>query len=96
MPSDVDQFRGLRARLTADKTVQKSGLQVFGFYLCWRGRVVHRVPLGASHAIMVSSDADWATGVAFPIGTKLSNVPKLFSGSFRDYHEPGGKTSQFN
>ncbi len=216
--SDVDQFRGLLARLTADKTVQKSGLQVFGVYLGWRGRVVHRVnpvvdavtwlgkqssfysrknaatrissstpiteaiftlirtarrdtpgisrcivighsfgalvlekalagtllyeepfvpgqekaradrvfkpadlillvnsaaesiyskelidmyrdtttPLGAPHVIMVSSDADRATGVAFPIGTKLSNVPKFFSGSFRDYHESGGETSQFN
>ena len=38
---DVRQFRGLLARLTADQTVQASGLQVFGVYLGWRGRVVH-------------------------------------------------------
>lgn len=220
--SDVDQFRGLLARLTADKTVQKSGLQVFGVYLGWRGRVVHRVnpavdvvtwlskqssfysrknaatrissstpiteaiftlirtarrdtpgisrcivighsfgalvlekalaqalvgtllyeepfvpgqkkvradrvfkpadlillvnsaaesiyskelidmyrdatpPLGAPHVIMISSDADMATGIAFPIGTKLSNTHKLLSGSFRDYHEKDRDTSQFN
>ncbi len=41
--SDVEQFRGLLARLTANETVQNSGLQVFGVYLGWRGRVVHRV-----------------------------------------------------
>ena len=40
---DVRQFRGLLARLTADQTVQASGLQVFGVYLGWRGRVVHKV-----------------------------------------------------
>jgi hypothetical protein len=45
---------------------------------------------------MISSDADTATGLAFPIGTKLSNTPKLLSGSFRTYHEKGGDTSQFN
>lgn len=39
----MEQFRGLLARLTANETVQKSGLQVFGVYLGWRGRVVHRV-----------------------------------------------------
>lgn len=220
--SDVEQFRGLLARLTADKTVQKSGLQVFGVYLGWRGRVVHRVnplidavtwlgkqssfysrknaatrissstpiteaiftlirtarrdtpgisrcivighsfgalvlekalaqalvgtllyeepfvpgmkksntdrvfkpadlillvnsaaesiyskelidmyrdttrPLGAPHVIMISSDADKATDIAFPLGTKLSNTPKLLSGSFREYHEKGRDTSQFN
>ena len=38
---------------------------------------------GAPHVIMISSDADTATGLAFPIGTKLSNTPKLLSGSFR-------------
>jgi hypothetical protein len=38
---DVRQFRGLLARLTADQTVQASGLQVFGF--TWVGRVVHKV-----------------------------------------------------
>lgn len=220
--ADVEQFRGLLARLTADETVQLSGLQVFGVYLGWRGRVVHKVnplvdaatwveketsfysrknaatrissstpiteaiftlirtarrdtpgisrcivighsfgalvlekalsqalvgtllyeepfvpgvkkslknrvfqpadlillvnsaaesiytkelidmyhdttPLrGAPHVIMVSSDADQATGLAFPIGTKLSNIPKLFSGSFRQYDEPNHETSQFN
>ena len=220
--ADVDQFRGLLARLTADQTVQTSGLQVFGVYLGWRGRVVHKVnpavdaltwlgkqasfysrknaatrissstpiteaiftlirtarrdtpgisrcvvighsfgalvlekalaqalvgtllyeepfvpggeksltnrvfqpadlillvnsaaesiyskelidmyrdtiPLrGAPHVIMISADADQATGLAFPIGTKLSNVPKLLSGSFRSYHEAGSDTSQFN
>ena len=31
--ADVEQFRGLLARLTADETVQLSGLQVFGVYL---------------------------------------------------------------
>ena len=41
--ADVGQFRGLLARLTADRTVQDSNLQVFGVYLGWRGRVVHRV-----------------------------------------------------
>lgn len=40
---DVAQFRGLLARLTADQTVQTSGLQIFGVYLGWRGRVVHKV-----------------------------------------------------
>lgn len=220
--ADVEQFRGLLARLTADKTVQNSGLQVFGVYLGWRGRVVHKVnpvvdaatwlskqssfysrknaatrissstpiteaiftlirtarrdtpgisrcvvighsfgalvlekalaqalvgtllyeepfvpgaeksrsnrvfkpadlillvnsasesiyskelidmyrdatpPRGAPHVIMISSDADTATGVAFPIGTKLSNIPKLLSGSFREYHEEGRDTSQYN
>jgi len=219
---DVRQFRGLLARLTADQTVQASGLQVFGVYLGWRGRVVHKVnpmvdavtwigkeasfysrknaatrissstpiteaiftlirtarrdtpgisrcivighsfgalvlekalaqalvgtllyeepfvpgveksrtdrvfkpadlillvnsaaesiyskelidmysdltPLrGAPHVIMISSDADTATSLAFPIGTKLSNTPKLLSGSFRTYHEKERDTSQFN
>lgn len=219
---DVEQFRGLLARLTADQTVQNSGLQVFGVYLGWRGRVVHKVNpvvdavtwigkqtsfysrknaatrissstpiteaiftlirtarrdtpgisrcvvighsfgalvlekalaqalvgtllyeepfvpgveksstnrvfqpadlillvnsaaesiyskelidmyhdttplLGAPHVIMISSDADQATGVIFPFGTKLSNAPKLFSGSFRRYHEGDRDTSQFN
>jgi len=51
---------------------------------------------GAPHVIMISSDADTATGLAFPIGTKLSNTPKLLSGSFRKYHENGRDTSQFN
>ena len=51
---------------------------------------------GAPHVIMISSDADTATGLAFPIGTKLSNAPKLLSGSFRKYHENGRDTSQFN
>jgi len=41
--ADVSQFRDLLARLTADQTVQLSGLQVFGVYLGWRGRVVHKV-----------------------------------------------------
>ena len=220
--ADVGQFRSLLALLTADQTVQMSGLQVFGVYLGWRGRVVHKVnpvvdavtwvgkeasfysrknaatrissstpiteaiftliktarrdtpgnsrcvvighsfgalvlekalaqalvgtllyeqpfapgveksradrvfkpadlillvnsaaesiyskemidmyrdttPLrGAPHVIMISSDADAATGVAFRIGTKLSNAPKLLSGSFRKYHEDGRDTSQFN
>ena len=40
---DVSQFRGLLARLTADQTVQLSGLQVFGVYIGWRGRIVHKV-----------------------------------------------------
>jgi hypothetical protein len=219
---DIEQFRSLLARLTADQTVQLSGLQVFGVYLGWRGRVVHKVnpvvdavtwigkegsfysrknaatrissstPIteaiftliktarrdtpgnsrcvvighsfgalvlekalaqalvgtllyeapfapgveksradrvfkpadlillvnsaaesiyskemidmyrdttpvrGAPHVIMISSDADMATGLAFPIGTKLSNAPKALSGSFRKYHENGGDTSQFN
>ncbi|MBA3351895.1 MAG: hypothetical protein H0X40_12900 [Chthoniobacterales bacterium] len=219
---DVAQFRGLLARLTADQTVQQSGLQVFGVFLGWRGRVVHKVnpvvdavtwlgkessfysrknaatrissstpiteaiftlirtarrdtpgisrcivighsfgalvlekalsqalvgtllyeppfvaggsktltsqvfkpadlillvnsaaesiyskelidmyrdttPLrGAPHVIMVSSDADQATSLAFPLGTKLSNTPKLIQGEFRDYHQPGHDTSQFN
>ena len=218
---DVAQFRGLLARLTADQTVQLSGLQVFGVYVSWRGRVVHKVnpvvdavtwlfkegsfysrknaatrissstpiteaiftliktarrdtpgnsrcvvighsfgalvlekalaqalvgtwlyqeplvpgahkpeavavfkpadlillvnsaaesiyskemidmyrdttPLrGAPHVIMISSDADKATGLAFPIGTKLSNTPKLLTGTFRKYREPGHDTSQF-
>ena len=220
--SDVEQFRGLLARLTANETVQKSGLQVFGVYLGWRGRVVHRVnplldaatwlskqssfysrknaatrissstpiteaiftlirtarrdtpgisrtivighsfgalvlekalaqalvgtllyeepfvpgaektrtdrvfkpadlillvnsaaesiyskelidmyrdttpPLGAPHVIMISSDADKATDVAFPIGTKLSNIPKLLTGAFREYREENRDTSQYN
>ena len=51
---------------------------------------------GAPHVIMISSDADTATGLAFPIGTKLSNTPKLLSGSFRTYHEKERDTSQFN
>src|SRR5205814_3236813 len=51
---------------------------------------------GAPHVIMISSDADKATGLAFPIGTKLSNTPKVRSGSFRKYHENGRDTSQFN
>ncbi len=219
---DVRQFRELLARLTADQTVQNSGLQVFGVYLGWRGRVVHKVnpavdavtwlgkqvsfysrknaatrissstpitetiftlirtarretpgisrcvvighsfgalvlekalaqalvgtllyeepfvpgvekslsnrvfkpadlillvnsaaesiyskelidmyhdttpPRGAPHIIMISSDADKATGLVFPIGAKLSNTPKLFSGSFRQYHEARRDTSQFN
>ena len=219
---DIGQFRSVLARLTADQTIQMSGLQVFGVYLGWRGRVVHKVnpvvdaltwvgkeasfysrknaatrissstpiteaiftliktarrdtpgnsrcvvighsfgalvlekalaqalvgtllyeepfapgveksradrvfkpadlillvnsaaesiyskelidmyhdttPLrGAPHVIMISSDADMATGLAFPIGTKLSNFPKLLSGSFRKYHEDGRDTSQFN
>lgn len=218
---DVAQFRGLLARLTADQTVQYSGLQVFGVYVSWRGRVVHKVnpvvdaftwlfkegsfysrknaatrissstpiteaiftliktarrdtpgnsrcvvighsfgalvlekalaqalvgtwlyqeplvagahkretaavfkpadlillvnsaaesiyskemidmyrdttPLrGAPHVIMLSSDADKATGLAFPIGTKLSNTPKLLTGTFRKYHDPARDTSQF-
>ena len=218
---DVGQFRGLLARLTADQTVQLSGLQVFGVYVSWRGRVVHKVnplvdaatwlfkegsfysrknaatrissstpiteaiftliktarrdtpgnsrcivighsfgalvlekalaqalvgtwlyqeplvpgahapeavgvfkpadlillvnsaaesiyskemidmyrdttPLrGAPHVIMISSDADKATGLAFPIGTKISNTPKLFTGTFRKYHDEGHDTSQF-
>ena len=41
--ADVEQFRGLLARLTVDPTVQSSALQVFGVYLGWRGRVVHQV-----------------------------------------------------
>ena len=220
--ADVEQFRGLLARLTVDPTIQSSGLQVFGVYLGWRGRVVHRVnpaidavtwvgkqasfysrknaatrissstpiteaiftlirtarrdtpglsrcvvvghsfgalvlekalaqalvgtllyeepfvpgepkrradrvfkpadlillvnsaaesiyakemidmyrdtiPLrGAPHVIMISSDADQATGLAFPIGSKLSNVPKLLSGVFRNYDEHGRTTSQYN
>ena len=219
---DVSQFRGLLARLTADQTVQLSGLQVFGVYISWRGRVVHKVnpvvdaatwlfkegsfysrknaatrissstpiteaiftliktarrdtpgnsrcvvighsfgalvlekalaqalvgtwlyqeplvagahapeaktvfkpadlillvnsaaesiytkemidmyrdttPLrGSPHVIMISSDADTATGLAFPIGTKLSNTPKLLTGTFRKYHDPDRETSQFN
>ncbi len=218
--ADVEQFRGLLARLTADRTVQLSGLQVFGVYLGWRGRVVHKVnpvvdaltwigkqssfysrknaatrissstpvtetiftlirtarrdtpgisrcvvighsfgalvlekalaqalvgtllyeepfvpgvpkartdrvfkpadlillvnsaaesiyskelidmyrdttPLrGAPHVVMISSDADQATGLAFPIGTKLSNTPKLLGGAFRKYGT-GGEESQF-
>lgn len=52
--------------------------------------------LGAPHVIMISSDADRATDVAFPIGTKLSNIPKLFSGTYRTYHEDGRDTSQYN
>ncbi len=218
---DVAQFRGVLARLTADQTVQLSGLQVFGVYISWRGRVVHKVnpvvdaftwlfkegsfysrknaatrissstpiteaiftliktarrdtpgnsrcvvighsfgalvlekalaqalvgtwlyqeplvpgahkatavtvfkpadlillvnsaaesiyskemidmyrdttPLrGAPHVIMISSDADKATGLAFPIGTKLSNTPKLLTGTFRKYHDEGHDTSQF-
>jgi hypothetical protein len=51
---------------------------------------------GAPHVIMISSDADQATGIAFPIGAKLSNAPKLLSGSFRHYHETGRDDSQFN
>ena len=51
---------------------------------------------GAPHVIMISSDADMATGLAFPIGTKLSNAPKVLSGSFRKCHEDGRDTSQFN
>ena len=220
--ADIEQFRSLLARLTADQTVQMSGLQVFGVYLGWRGRVVHKVnpvvdaltwvgkegsfysrknaatrissstpiteaiftliktarrdtpnnsrcvvighsfgalvlekalaqalvgtllyeepfapgvqksradrvfkpadlillvnsaaesiyskemidmyqdttPLrGAPHVIMISSDADTATGLAFPIGTKLSNAPKALSGSFRKYRENGRDSSQFN
>lgn len=219
---DVEQFRSLLARLTADTTVQASGLQVFGVYLGWRGRVVHKVnpvvdaatwigkeasfysrknaatrissstPIteaiftlirtarrdtpgisrsivighsfgalvlekalaqalvgtllyeepfvpgvektrtdrvfrpadlillvnsaaesiyskelidmyrdttpwrGAPHIIMISSDADKATGLAFPIGTKLSNAPKLLSGDFRKYGQDGRETSQYN
>ena len=218
---DVAQFRALLARLTADQTVQLSGLQVFGVYVSWRGRVVHKVnpvvdavtwlfkegsfysrknaatrissstpiteaiftliktarrdtpgnsrcvvighsfgalvlekalaqalvgtwlyqeplvpgahkpeavtvfkpadlillvnsaaesiyskemidmyrdttPLrGAPHVIMISSDADKATGLAFPIGTKLSNTPKLLTGTFRKYSDQGHDTSQF-
>lgn len=218
---DVEQFRGLLARLTADRTVQMSGLQVFGVYLGWRGRVVHKVnalvdaltwlgkegsfysrknaatrissstpitetvftlirtarrdtpgisrcvvighsfgalvlekalaqalvgtllyeepfvpgvpkrrtdrvfkpadlillvnsaaesiyskelidmyrdttPLrGAPHVVMISSDADKATGLAFPIGTKLSNTPKLIGGAFRKYDADGREDSQF-
>jgi hypothetical protein len=218
---DVNQFRGLLARLTADQTVQWSGLQVFGVYLGWRGRIVHKVnpvvdaftwlfkqgsfysrknaatrissstpiteaiftliktarrdtpgnsrcivighsfgalvlekalaqalvgtwlyqeplvpgahkpeartvfkpadlillvnsaaesiytkemidmyrdttPLrGAPHVIMISSDADMATGMAFPLGTKLSNTPKLLTGTFREYHDQGHDTQQF-
>ena len=220
--ADVEQFRGLLARLTANETVQNSGLQVFGVYLGWRGRVVHKVnplldaatwlskqssfysrknaatrissstpiteaiftlirtarrdtpgisrtivighsfgalvlekalaqalvgtllyeepfvpgvkktrtnrvfkpadlillvnsaaesiyskemidmyrettpPLGAPHVIMISSEADRATGVAFPIGTKLSNIPKFLTGAFRQYHEEGRDISQYN
>ena len=219
--ADVEQFRGLLARLTVDPTVQSSALQVFGVYLGWRGRVVHQVnpvidavtwagkqasfysrknaatrissstpiteaiftlirtarrdtpgisrsvvighsfgalvlekalaqalvgtllyeepfvpgrkksmdnrvfqpadlillvnsaaesiyskelidmyeettPLrGAPHVIMISSDADKATGLAFPIGTKLSNTPNLLSGSFRQYNDPDRETSQY-
>ncbi len=218
---DVEQFRSLLALLTGDPTVQQSGLQVFGVYLGWRGRVVHKVnpvidamswlgkeasfysrknaatrissstpiteaiftlirtarrdtpgisrcvvighsfgalvlekalaqalvgtllyeepfvpgvpkstsnrvfkpadlillvnsaaesiyskemidmyrdttpPQGPPHVIMISSDADKATGWAFPIGTKLSNTPKLWSGAFREYHESKRDTSQF-
>ena len=218
---DVSQFRGLLARLTADQTVQLSGLQVFGVYISWRGRIVHKVnpvvdaatwlfkegsfysrknaatrissstpiteaiftliktarrdtpgnsrcvvighsfgalvlekalaqalvgtwlyqeplvagahapeaktvfkpadlillvnsaaesiytkemidmyrdttPLrGSPHVIMISSDADMATGLAFPIGTKISNTPKLLTGTFRKYHDPDRETSQF-
>ncbi len=51
---------------------------------------------GAPHVIMISSDADKATGLAFPIGTKLSNAPKLLSGDFRNYHQAGRDTSQYN
>ncbi len=40
---DISQFRNVLARLTADQTIQMSGLQVFGVYLGWRGRVVHKV-----------------------------------------------------
>jgi hypothetical protein len=219
---DVNQFRGLLARLTADHTVQWSGLQVFGVYISWRGRIVHKVnplvdaatwifkqgsfysrknaatrissstpiteaiftliktarrdtpgnsrcivvghsfgalvlekalaqalvgtwlyqeplvpgahkpeartvfkpadlillvnsaaesiyskemidmyrettPLrGAPHVIMISSDADKATGMAFPIGTKLSNTPKLITGTFRKYRDEARDTSQFS
>jgi hypothetical protein len=32
---------------------------------------------GAPHVIMISSDADMATDLAVPIGTKLSNTPKV-------------------
>lgn len=218
---DVSQFRGLLARLTADQTVQMSGLQVFGVYFSWRGRIVHKVnplidavtwvakessfysrknaatrissstpiteaiftliktarrdtpgnsrcvvighsfgalvlekalaqalvgtwlyeeppvsgdpkprsftvykpadlillvnsaaesiyskemidmyrdttPLrGSPHVIVISSDADKATGLAFPIGTKLSNMPKLITGIFRKYHGEGHDESQF-
>ncbi len=220
--ADVEQFRGLLARLTADETVQLSGLQVFGVYLGWRGRVVHKVnpvvdavtwlgkqssfysrknaatrissstpiteaiftlirtarrdtpgisrtvvighsfgalvlekalaqalvgtllyeepfvpgqrktrtdrvfkpadlillvnsaaesiyskemidmyretiPLrGAPHVVMISSDADQATGLAFPIGTKLSNAPKFLTGGFRSYEGEEGRSSQYN
>ncbi len=37
-----------------------------------------------------------ATGAAFPIGTKLSNIPKLLTGAFREYDEKNGDTSQYN
>ena len=219
---DVHQFANLLALLTADPTVQQSGLQVFGVYLGWRGRVVHKVnpvvdaitwlgkegsfysrknaatrissstPIteaifslirtvrrdtpgisrcvvighsfgalvlekalaqalvgtllyeepfvpgvaksksnrvfkpadlillvnsaaesiyskemidmyrettprrGPPHVVMISSDADQATGLAFPIGTKLSNIPKLWSGAFRQYRDHDRDTSQFN
>ena len=50
---------------------------------------------GAPHVIMISSDADKASGLAFPIGTKLSNTPNLLSGSFRQYNDPDRETSQY-
>ena len=51
---------------------------------------------GSPHVIMISSDADMAMSVAFPLGTKISNTPKLLTGTFRKYHDPDRETSQFN
>jgi hypothetical protein len=50
---------------------------------------------GSPHVIMISSDADMATGFAFPLGTKISNTPNLLTGTFRKYHDAGTETSQF-
>ena len=34
--------------------------------------------------------------LAFPFGTKLSNIPKLLTGAFRNYQEEGRETSQYD
>jgi hypothetical protein len=51
---------------------------------------------GSPHVIMISSEADMATGLAFPIGTKISNTPKLLTGTFRKYHDPDRKLRSSN
>ena len=55
----------------------------------------HDTLRGAPACHLISSVADWPNKVIFPIGTKLSNTPKLLTGTFRKYHEAGRDSSQF-